>query len=129
MSSNYDLNKNRTLWFAKVKDVNDPLMLNRVRVDFGTINNEAILNAIPNTKNGKETKEGGDLKPEFKWSEIDSFCCLPLLPLFLKVTPRNGEAVSIIFPNNDYKYDEQYYIQGSVTSPLTSYNERQMHKE
>lgn len=123
MGSNYDLNENRILWFAKVKDVNDPLMLNRVRVDFGTTNNEAILNAIPNTKNGKETKEGGDLKPEFKWSEIDSFCCLPLLPLFLNVTPRNGESVNVIFPNNEYKYDEQYYIQGSVTSPLTSYNE------
>jgi hypothetical protein len=98
-------------------------MLNRVRVDFGTKNNESILNAIPSTKNGKETKEGGDLKPEFKWTEIDSFCCLPLLPLFLNVTPRNGESVNVIFPDNGYQYDEQYYIQGSVTSPLTVYNE------
>lgn len=118
-----DLNKNRILWFAKVKDVDDPLMLNRVRVDFGTKNNESILNAIPNTKNGKETKEGGDLKPEFKWTEIDSFCCLPLLPLYLNVTPKKNESVNVIFPDNEYQYDEQYYIQGSVTSPLTVYNE------
>jgi hypothetical protein len=113
----------RHLWFAQVVDIEDPLMLNRVRVKFDTLNNIAILNAIPNKVNGKETKSGDDLLPEFKWTEIDSFCCLPLLPIFLNITPKSGETVNIIFPNNEYKFDEQYYIQGTLTSPLSSYQE------
>jgi hypothetical protein len=121
--ANFDSDAGRVLWFGKVKDANDPLMLNRVRVDFGTKNNAAILSAIPKTKNGKETKDGDDLKPEFKWSEIDSFCCLPLLPLFLNVTPKKDESVNVIFPHPDYKYDEQYYVQGTFSSPLSSYRE------
>ena len=121
--ANFDSDEGRVLWFGKVKDTNDPLMLNRIRVDFGTKNNTAILSAIPKTKNGKETKDGDDLKPEFKWSEIDSFCCLPLLPLFLNVTPKKDESVNIIFPHTNYKYDEQYYVQGTFSSPLSTYRE------
>lgn len=117
------IDSKRHLWFAQVVDVQDPLLLNRVRVKFDTLNNIAILNAIPNTLNGKTTKSGDDLLPEFKWSEIDSFCCLPLLPVFLNITPKEGETVNIIFPHNEYKFDEQYYIQGTLTSPLSSYQD------
>jgi hypothetical protein len=122
---NYTSEEKRILWFATVKEVDDPLMLNRVRVSFDTKNNEAILKAIPDTKNGKQTKipGGSDLLPEFKWSEIDSFCCLPLLPIFLNVTPKKDETVNIIWPNPEYKYDEQYYVQGTFSSPLSAYQE------
>jgi hypothetical protein len=111
-----------------VKDVEDPLMLNRVRIFFDTttegLNNTAILDSVPNTYNGVETKIDGDLKPEFKWSTMDPFCFLPLLPLFVKVTPKVGESVNVIWPNPDFKFGEQYYIQGTFSSPLTMFNEQ-----
>lgn len=119
------LNRQRIFWFATVSDNKDPLLLNRVRVKFDTENNQAILDAIPNTKGSKNTKnsDNTDLLPEFKWSDIDSFCCLPLLPYFIKSTPKENESVNIFFPNTGNKFDEQYYIPGVFSSPLTSYRE------
>jgi hypothetical protein len=117
----------KIIYTAKVKSVQDPLMLNRVRVTFDTTidgsNDKSILEGVPNTYDGKETKEGDDLKPEFQWGLLDPFCCLPLLPIFLNVTPKVGESVNIIWPNLEYKFGEQYYIQGSFSSVLTSYRE------
>jgi hypothetical protein len=123
VSSNFD--EKRIFWFATVVDTDDPLMLNRVRVQFDTQNNVAILNSIPDNISGKKTKNasGTDLLPEFKWTEIDTFCFLPLLPIFLKTTPKKNETVNIFWPNPEYKYTEQYYIQGIFSSPLTMYNE------
>ena len=96
--------ENKWMWSARVSDNNDPLMLNRIRVYFDTENNQTILDGIPNTYNNKSTKteDGKDLKPEFKWTKIDPFCFLPLLPLFLKITPKIDETVNIIYPNSDY---------------------------
>ena len=74
------------IYTGVVKDVQDPLMLNRVRVFFDTttdgLNNSAILDSVPNTYNGVETKIDGDLKPEFKWTPMDPFCFLSK-----KITP------------------------------------------
>jgi len=115
------------IYTGVVKDVQDPLMLNRVRVFFDTttdgLNNSAILDSVPNTYNGVETKIDGDLKPEFKWTPMDPFCFLPLLPLFVKVTPKLGESVNVIWPNVENKFGEQYYIQGTFSSPLTIFRE------
>jgi hypothetical protein len=104
-------------------------MLNRVRVSFNTQidgkDNTSILNGVPDTFNGKPTKNEAkdDLLPEFKWSKIDPFCFLPLLPIFLKITPKVNEYVNILWPNLNSKFNEQYYIQGTFSSPLTMYNE------
>jgi len=117
--------ENKWMWSARVSDNNDPLMLNRVRVYFDTENNQTILDGIPNTYNNKSTKteDGKDLKPEFKWTKIDSFCFLPQLPLFINLTPKINESVNLIYPNPDYKYAEQYYTLGTFSSPLTSFRE------
>ena len=75
--------RNKYIFSAKVVDVNDPLMLNRVRVSFDPPiegrNNQSILDSINNVIDGKRTKtdDNRDLLPEFKWSKIDSFCFLP----------------------------------------------------
>lgn len=117
------------IWSAFVKENDDPLMLNRVRVSFNTQidgkDNTSILNGVPDTFNGKPTKNEAkdDLLPEFKWSKIDPFCFLPLLPIFLKITPKVNEYVNILWPNLNSKFNEQYYIQGTFSSPLTMYNE------
>jgi len=121
--------KNKYIFTATVVDNKDPLMLNRVRVSFDSqlsnINNQSILDAINNVIDGRKTKteDNKDLLPEFKWTKIDSFCFLPLLPVFIKTTPKIGESVNILWPNPDIKFNEQYYIQGVFSSVLTIFNE------
>jgi len=120
---------NKYIWSARVLDNQDPLMLNRIRVYFDTQidgrNNQSILDSVPDRINNKNTKtdDKTDLIPEFKWSKFDPFCFLPLLPIFLKVTPKKGEYVNILWPNPNNKFSEQYYIQGTFSSPLTVFNE------
>jgi hypothetical protein len=129
LQNNNTQSESKFIWSAKVVSNTDPLMLNRVRVSFDTpingANDQSILDSVPNIYEGKDTKnnEKTDLLPEFKWTKIDPFCFLPLLPLFLKVTPKENEYVNILWPNPDYKFSEQYYIQGTFSSPLTIYNE------
>ena len=115
----------KIMWAGRVSDNNDPLMLNRVRVYFDTENNQTILDGIPDTYNNKSTKtdDGKDLKPEFKWTKIDPFCFLPLIPLFIKITPKIDESVNLFYPNPDYGGTEQYYVLGTFSSPLTSYRD------
>ena len=117
--------ENKIMWPGRVSDNNDPLMLNRVRVYFDTENNQTILDGIPDTYNNKSTKtdDGKDLKPEFKWTKIDPFCFLPLIPLFIKITPKINESVNLFYPNPDYGGTEQYYVLGTFSSPLTSYRD------
>jgi hypothetical protein len=121
------MRKNKTLFSGIVVDNEDPMKLNRVRVQIDTEHHESIIYSVPDTYNGKPTKDltkiPVDLLPEFKWTKIDPLCFLPLLPLFIKVTPKKGEYVNLIFPNAEYKYIEQYYIQGTFSSPFTMYNE------
>lgn len=124
-SSPSDVGDKRIFWFATVIDNIDPLMLNRVRVRFDTLNNISIINSVPATYKNKKTlmDDNSDLMPEFRWSEIDPFVLLPLIPLFVKTTPKINETVNVFWPNVNYKYDEQYYIQGTFSSPLTMFRE------
>jgi hypothetical protein len=120
---------NKFIWTGIVKDNDDPSCLNRVRVTFDSLidgrSNQSVLDAVPNTWEGKKTKndDNTDLLPYFKWSKIDPFVCLPFIPLFVNITPKNGESVNIIWPNMEYKYNEQYYIAGTKSSVLTIHNE------
>jgi len=117
------------LFPARVIDNQDPLMLNRVRVSYDTqvdgMNNTSILQSIDDVINGKKSKNENktDLLPEFKWSKNDPFCFLPLLPIFLKVTPKVDEYVNVLWPNPEFKFSEQFYIQGILSSPLTMFKD------
>jgi hypothetical protein len=118
------MSTNKIIWSAFVLSNNDPLLLNRVRVSFNTKiddrNNEDILKGVPKIY---KTEDGGDLLPNEKWGKNDPFCFLPLLPIFLNVTPKEKEYVNLIWPNPHSKFQEQYYIQGTFSSPLTIFNE------
>lgn len=121
------------IFSARVVSNKDPMMLNRVRVSFDVpidgLNNQSVLDQVPNKYEGKSTKQINpetqkqELKPEFQWSKIDPFCFLPLLPVFLNITPKETESVNILWPNPEYKYSEQYYIPGPISSPYTIYKE------
>ena len=120
---------NKFIWTGIVEDNEDPSCLNRIRVKFDslidTTNYQSILNSVPDFWEGKKTKndDNTDIIPYFKWSKIDPFICLPFIPLFVNITPKKGESVNIIWPNMEYKYNEQYYIAGTKSSVLTIHNE------
>ncbi len=121
-----NINNIRILNIGTVIDTEDPKMANRVRVSFDLESNIALLNSIPDTSKGKRTKNAAntDLQPEFKWTEIDPFCVLPLLPIFINVLPKLNESVQIIYPITSVSprnstHNEQYYVPGPFSSPLT----------
>jgi hypothetical protein len=115
---------NKIIEPAYVIDNKDPLLLNRVRVNFkvqlDNKNNISILEGVPEIY---KLEDGSDLKPSEKWGKNDPFVFLPLIPLALKTTPKEGEYVNVIWPNPENKLIEQYYIQGSFSSALTMYKE------
>jgi hypothetical protein len=118
---------NRIMSFGTVIDVNDPLLLNRVRVDFNLERKESILKSIDTTYQNKNilNNDKSDVRQEFKWTEVDPFCFLPLIPSFVNLSLKEGESVNLIFPRVDKKFDEQYYVQASFSSPLTMYHENE----
>lgn len=126
-----DPDARRIFTTAKVIDTNDPLLLGRVRVKFDNKNNSEILKSIPNTKNNKntKTKDNSDLLPEFKWTDIDKFVCQPLLPVFLKMTPKSGERVNIFVPNREYEFNQLYYTPAAFSTVLTQYQESDISQE
>lgn len=100
---------NRILFSAKVLNVNDPLMVGRIRAEIDSDRNIDIYNSITD--------------PPFNplkdiWGDRDPFVFSPLLPYYFSQTPKEGERVSIIFSNKDYKFDNQYYIQSDFSSPM-----------
>jgi hypothetical protein len=116
---------------AKVIDVDDPLLLGRVRVLFDNMNNSEILKSIQSTKDGKrtKTKNNKDLLPQYKWSDIDKFVCNTLLPVFLKMTQKIGERVNIFVPNRQYTLNQLYYTPAAFSTTLTQYQENDIQQE
>jgi hypothetical protein len=117
------MSSNRIFYPAKVVSNKDRLMLNRVRVEFTTpiddINNDSLLKGVPK----KFKDKNGKLLVSAEWGPHDPFVFLPLLPIFLNTTPKEGEYVNTLWPNHDNKFNEQYYIQGTFSSPWTLYTE------
>lgn len=94
---------------AVVLDNEDPMMLNRIRARILTYDYDSIIRAI-NDPPFDEEKE--------KWGDRDPFIFQPLLPYFLSTTPKVDELIQVIFSNKDFKFDNQYYIQSNLTSPM-----------
>lgn len=95
---------------GKVLDVDDPLMLGRIRV----------LPQIENEQQGQ---------PDQKelWTKKDPFVCQPLIPYYISQVPKVGEYVHIMYSTRDEIKDwNKFYIQGPLTrpwnNPLESYN-------
>lgn len=104
------LNDNKILEPAVVLDVEDPMMLNRIRARVLTLDYEAIIKSIDPVFD--ESKD--------KWGERDPFVFTPLLPFYIYCTPKKDELVQVLFANKDYKFDNQYYIQSNMSSPMVS---------
>lgn len=115
--------KNKILFPGKCIDNQDPLVLGRIRAIPETENYQEIIASIPTNcaiYDPTDRNKIIDIKDECKWTIDDPFLFLPLLPFYINTVPQMTEYVHIIFTNKDYKYQDQFYIQGPFSSPMTT---------
>ena len=102
-----DKSYKRILFPAQVVDNEDPWVLGRIRAYPVDQTIKAALEAF-----------GFDEKTD-KWGPKDPFIQTPLLPMFFAQVPLVGERVNIIYQNSFYPYQDQYYVQGGFSSPMS----------
>lgn len=95
----------------KVLDIDDPLMLGRIRGIRLIDNYNDIINSItsPSWNPDKD-----------KWTDRDPFIFNPLLPYFIYQVPKVDELVQCIYVNKNFTYENQYYIQNTFSSPTST---------
>jgi hypothetical protein len=94
---------------AVVLDSEDPMMLNRIRARILTYDYDSIIRSISDPPFNEEKD---------KWGDRDPFVFQCLLPYYITAIPKRDELVQVIFFNKEYKFDNQYYIQPNLTSPM-----------
>jgi hypothetical protein len=100
---------NRILFPAIITNIDDPLMIGRVRAEIESDRNDAILKSI--------TDPPFNINKDI-WGDQDPFIFKPLLPYYYNMPLAVGERILVIFANKDYKFDNQYFIQSDFTSPM-----------
>ena len=103
------------LFQCQVLDNEDPLMLGRVRGRLLAPPNNASYESVLASITSPPWNEEKD-----KWTTRDPFIFTPLLPYFVYQVPKVEELIQIIFVNNDYPYQNQYYVQSNFYSPTSS---------
>jgi hypothetical protein len=102
-----DKSQKKIIFPAEVVNNQDPQMLGRIR-------------AYPLDQNTRAVLEGYSFNPlTDTWGPKDPFVQLPLLPMFFSQVPDVGERVNIIYQNSLYPFQDQYYIQGAYSSPMS----------
>jgi len=102
-----DKSYKRILFPAVVVDNEDPWVLGRIRA----YPIDSTIKAALEAYNFDETKD--------KWGPKDPFVQTPLLPMFFAQVPLIDERVNIIYQNSFYPYQDQYYVQGGFSSPMS----------
>jgi len=98
----------RIIYPGKVLDNIDPLMLGRIRV----------LPKIDNEQQNEPTDKE-------KWTNLDPFVCLPLVPYYVSQVPAVGEYVHIMYATiAETKDQNKFYIQGPITRPWNNVLEK-----
>jgi hypothetical protein len=119
----------RILFTAIVTDNKDPYMLGRVRAIPEQEFYSEILKSVPDECAIFDNQKNiVGIKKECEWEMSDPFVYLPLLPFHINVVPMISEIINIITPfvqNAASPYrtqasNNQYYLQGSYSSPMAS---------
>lgn len=101
-----------TLFFqVTVLDNQDPMMLGRIRAKLLIDNYDDIVRSITDPP-WNEEKDA--------WTTRDPFVFSPLMPYFMYQVPKVTEMAQVLYVNKDFKYQNQYYIQNTFSSPTTT---------
>ena len=99
---------------VQVLDNQDPMMLGRIRARLLTDNYQDIVRSITDPPWNEEKD---------KWTTKDPFVFNPLLPYFMYSVPKVDEMCQIIYVDKNFKYQNQYYVQNTFSSPTTTLKE------
>ena len=96
---------------CQVLNIDDPLMLGRVRGRRLIDNYDDILKSISDPPWNEQT----DI-----WTERDPFVFQPLLPYYVYQTPKVDEMVLVMYLTSDVPFINQYYVQSTFYSPTST---------
>lgn len=108
------MDDNSIFFQCKVLNVDDPMMLGRIRGVRLIDNYDDILKAISDPPWNPEKDP---------WTSRDPFVFNSLLPYYLYATPKIDELVQVLYLNKDFKYQNQYYVQNTFSSPTSTFKE------
>jgi len=104
---------------GRVIDVNDPLMLGRLRILPENDNDEELKKSSKGFDPNSPTPDKNG-----PWSSKDPFLFLPLLPLFINPVPKKDEYVHLFYQHRGSRTSKnKYYIQGPFATPINLSNE------
>lgn len=108
-------NKDNTIFYqCRVLNNNDPMMLGRIRGIRLIDNYDDILKSISDPPWNEEK----DI-----WTSRDPFVFNTLLPYFVYAIPKENELVQVIYVNKDFRYQNQYYVQNTFSTPTATFQE------
>jgi len=103
---------NSSIFFqVQVISNDDPMMLGRIRAKLLVDNYADIVKAITDPPWDEEKDV---------WTARDPFIFNPLMPYFMYQVPKVGEMSQVLYVNKDFRYQNQYYIQNTFSSPTTT---------
>ena len=105
------MNDNTMFFQVTVMDNQDPMMLGRIRAKLLIDNYDDIVRSITDPP-WNEEKDA--------WTTRDPFVFSPLMPYFMYQVPKPTEMAQVLYVNKDFKYQNQYYIQNTFSSPTTT---------
>lgn len=107
--------ENNSIFFqCRVLNTEDPLMLGRIRGVRLIDNYDDILKSVSDPPWNEEK----DI-----WTSRDPFVFNALLPYFVYSVPKVDELVQVIYVNKDFRYQNQYYVQNTFSSPTATFKE------